>query len=80
MNLVKEKLSVFTIENKHVVLIEDLEVLGIYTYMKMIMESGECGAHKIIEQIKEHFKIPDSDIIEHIRVLEQLGLMTMVKK
>jgi hypothetical protein len=80
MNFSKEKLPLCTLENKHIVLIEDLAVLGIYTYMKMIMESGECGAHKIIEQIKEHFKILDSDIIKYIRVLEQLGLMTMVKK
>lgn len=80
MNLEIEKLPAFVLENKHVLQIRDLRVLGIYTFVKMMMEQGEHTVCVIIDKMKEQFFIDDKEILEHLKIIiEDLMLITMHK-
>jgi|FreactcultuFSWF8_1027224.scaffolds.fasta_scaffold27182_1 hypothetical protein len=81
MNMTKENLPVFVLENKDVEQIRDLRVLGIYTFVKMMITQGECTVCVIIEKMKEQFLITDKEILDGFKIIiEDLLLITMTKQ
>ncbi len=81
MNFTKEKLPVFALENKDVLLIKDAFVLGIYTFMKMEIEQGEYTVVNIIDKIKVHFFLDEKQIMRALKIiLDELELLTMVQR
>ncbi len=81
MNFSKEKLPVFALEYKDVDKIRDLRVLGIFTFVKMMIDQGEYTVCVIIDKMKEQFFITDKEIIDGLRIIiEELLLLTMTKK
>ena len=69
MNMTKENLPVFVLENKDVEQIRDLRVLGIYTFVKMMITQGECTVCVIIEKMKEQFLITDKEILDGFKII-----------
>ena len=81
MNMTKENLPVFVLENKDVEQIRDLRVLGIYTFVKMMITQGECTVCVIIGKMKEQFLITDKEILDGFKIIiEDLLLITMTKQ
>ena len=81
MNMTKENRPVFVLENKDVEQIRDLRVLGIYTFVKMMITQGECTVCVIIEKMKEQFLITDKEILDGFKIIiEDLLLITMTKQ
>jgi len=79
--MTKENLPVFVLENKDVEQIRDLRVLGIYTFVKMMITQGECTVCVIIEKMKEQFLITDKEILDGFKIIiEDLLLITMTKQ
>ncbi len=81
MNFTKEKLPVFALENKDVLLIKDAFVLGIYTFMKMEIEQGEYTVVNIVDKMKVHFFLDDKQIMSALKIIiDELELITMVQR
>jgi hypothetical protein len=81
MNFSKEKLPAFVLEEKDVTQIRDLRVLGIYTFIKMLMHQGEYTVCLIVDKMKEQFFIDDKEVLKALEVIiEDLKLITMIKK
>lgn len=80
MNIEIEKTPAFALENKIIVQFSDLEALGLYTYIKMLIEQEACTLPVIIDRIKEHFNIDEQHILTKIKVLSELGVLFTAKK
>ncbi len=81
MNFTKENHPAFVLENKFVEQIRDLRVLGIYTFVKMMMEQGEHTVAIIVDKMKEQFFIDDKEVLAALKIIiEDLGLISMAKK
>ncbi len=78
MNVEIEKSDEFVLENNDVLLIRDLRVLGIYTFVKMMISQGEYTVPVIIDKMKEQFLINDKEVLDALKVIiEDLCLITM---
>lgn len=76
----KECLPAFCLENKFVLQIRDLRVLGIYTFAKMMMEQGEYTVCVIVDKMKEQFFINDKEVLDALKIIiEDLGLISMAR-
>ena len=80
MNFTKENLPAFVLQNNDVEQIRDLRVLGIYTFVKMMMGQGEYTVPVIVDKMKEQFLIDDKEVLNALTIIiEDLSLITMVK-
>jgi len=81
MNFTKEKLPAFVLEDKDIMQIRDLRVLGIFAFVKMMMNQGEYTVCVIVDKMKEQFLIDDKEVLDALTViLEDLSLITMIKQ
>lgn len=80
MNLIKEKLPSFVLENEDVLKIRDLRILGIYTFVKMMVNDGEHTVARIIDKIKEQFLIDEKMALDMFKIIIDLLLITMSKE
>ncbi len=81
MNYTKEKLPVFLLENEKVFLIRDLRILGIYTFLRMMMEQGEHTVCVLVDKMKEQFFIDDKELLNALTIIiEELHLISMIKE
>jgi hypothetical protein len=81
METVIEQFPEFTLESKYVEQVRDLRVLGIYTYVKMMISQGEYTVCVIVDKMKEQFFISDKEMIDALKIIiEDLQLLTMVQE
>ncbi len=80
MNIEIEKTPAFALEHKIVDKFIDLSALGLYTYIKMLIEHEPKPLPEIIELIKEHFNLDEQYILEKIKVISDLGVLFVSKK
>lgn len=80
MNFTKEKVPAFVLEDSDILKIRELRVLGIYTFVKMMMNQGEYTVPIIIDKMKEQFFIEEKELLEGLKIIiEDLLLITMIK-
>lgn len=81
MNFTKEKLPLTTLENEKILMIRDLRVLGIYTFVTLMVQEGEYTVPIIIDKMKEQFLIDDREVLDALKVIiTDLELISMVKQ
>jgi len=81
MNFTKENMPATVLENEKILLIRDLRVLGIYTFVSMMIQQGEYTVPIIVDKMKEQFLIDDREVLDALKIIiDDLMLITMVKK
>lgn len=81
METVIEQFPGFILECKYVEQVRDLRVLGMYTYIKMMMSQGEYTVCNIVDKMKEQFFIDDAEVLKMLRIcIEELQLLSMTKE
>lgn len=80
MNIEIEKTPAFALENKVIGSFQDLESLGLYTYIKMLIDHEPNTLPVIIERVKEHFDLDDDYILEKIKIIAELGVLFIAKR
>ncbi len=80
MNIEIEKTPAFALENNVVSQFSDLETLGLYTYIKMLIEHESRSLPDIIELIKEHFSLDEQYILNKIKMISETGVLFVAKK
>lgn len=65
---------------KSVTDLTDLETLGIYAYIQIIMQHETSVLPIIIDKIKEQFNVKEKFILDKIRELEKVGLLHVARK
>jgi hypothetical protein len=75
MKLTIEPLPIFVLENKNVIKINDPFLLGIYTFIKMIIENQEHKVYEVISKIQSHFNMETVEIVKAIDILHELGVI-----
>lgn len=79
-SLTKENIPAFVLENEKILKIHDLRVLGIYTFVKMMMNDGESSVSIIVDKIKDQFLIDDKEVISSFKIIiDNLMLVSMYK-
>lgn len=76
----KEKNGFILIDNKAIEAITDLEALGVYTYMKMLVEQEITKVVVISDLVCKHFSISENQFLENVRFLNDLGFMMVIKR
>lgn len=79
MNMTIEKHPSTVIEFKNIEAITDLEALGVYTYMKMLIDQEITKAPMVIEQVCKHFSMTEAQVLANIKLLNELGFMMIIK-
>ncbi len=80
MDFEKEGIPVTALENKKILLIRDLRVLGIYTFVSMMIQQGEYTVPIIIDKMKEQFLIDDREVLDALKIIiDDLRLIIMAK-
>lgn len=59
--------------------IHDIDLLGIYSYIQIIMQHETSVLPLIIDKIKEQFNLEESYILEKIKELEEMGLLFVAR-
>jgi hypothetical protein len=81
MNFTKENIPATLLENEKVLAIRDLRVLGIYTFVLLMIQQGEYTVTLIIDKMKEQFFIEDKEVLDALKIIiDDLMLITMVKE
>ena len=80
MKLTKENLPVTSINSEKVALIKDLEIIGIYVFLEMLVQQGEYSLPIIVNRIKEQFHIKEEKVLKALKVIiDDLQLVYLVK-
>jgi hypothetical protein len=74
-----ESTGFFLIEINTIKVITDLEALGMYTYMKMLIEQGITKCVVILDLISKNFSISENHALKKLKILDDLGIMVVVK-
>jgi hypothetical protein len=74
-----ESTGFFLIEINTIKMITDLEALGMYTYMKMLVEQGITTCVIILDLLCKNFSITENYALHKLKLLNDLGLMMIVK-
>lgn len=80
MNIEIEKTPAFALENKIVTQFNDLEALGLYTYIKMLIEHERSTLPIIIGLVKDRFNLEEEYILNKIKVISEVGVLFIAKK
>ena len=70
----KLSISCKSAQNSH-----DTDLLGIYSYIQIIMQHETSVLPLIIDKIKEQFNLEESYILEKIKELEEMGLLFVAR-
>jgi hypothetical protein len=76
----QDKKGYLLVENKTIQAITDLEALGVYTYMKMLIDEGLMKVTDISEGVCKHFSMTEKRFLENVKFLNDLGFMMIIKK
>lgn len=80
MNFTKENIPATVLEDEKILLIRDLRVLGIYTFVSMMIQQGEYTVPIIIDKMKEQFLIDDREVLDALKIIiDDLRLIIMAK-
>jgi len=80
MNIEIEKTPAFALENKTIEQFNDLEALGLYTFIKMVIEHESSTLPAIIDLVKERFNVDEQVVLKKIKVISELGVLFIAKK
>ena len=81
MNSIKENLPAFIdLETRNIKLFDDLEVLGLYCYVKMMLEHETSTLAVIIDRIKQKFDVDEKYILALFKIINDLGLFMVAKE
>ncbi len=76
----KEKLYLTHIENKNIELFDDASVLGIYTYVRMMIEHEKTTVCEIVDKLMNKFTLTQKHVMGVFELFEQLGVLTVIKQ
>ena len=79
MNLTIEKYSTTTLENRFIELFNELEILGIYIYVRMMIDHETTTLPVIIDKLIEKFKVSHEFIFHVLKKFEEVGILMIVK-
>lgn len=74
------KIPVTTIKNKELELFDDLDVLGMYVYLQMLIEHETTTVPEIIDRIIGKFKVDHDFVLFVLKQFENAGLLFVAKK
>lgn len=80
MGFEQEKKGYLMVENKTIQAITDLEALGVYTYMKMLIDEGLTNVTEISERVCKHYSMNETRFFKNVKFLNDLGFMMVIKK
>jgi len=80
MGFEQEKKGYLMVENKTIQAITDLEALGVYTYMKMLMDEGLTRVTDISERVCKHYSMSEKRFLKNVQFLNDLGFMMIIKR
>lgn len=80
MTIEREKCPTFVLENESIITFTDLEILGLYTYIKMLIDTENMTLPDIIEQVQTHFNFNDDYVLKRLKVIADLGLLFIAKE
>ena len=80
MGFEQEKKGYLLVENKTIQAITDLEALGVYTYMKMLIDEGLTKVTEISERVCKHYSMTEKRFLKNVKFLNDLGFMMVIKK
>lgn len=80
MGFKKEPKGYLMVDNKAIQAITDLEALGVYTYMKMLIEEGLTKVTDISERVCKHYSMSEKRFLKNVQFLNDLGFMMVIKK
>jgi hypothetical protein len=67
-------------DNTAIDAIKDPEALGVYTYMKMLLDEGITKGMVIFPMIEKQFNMPEKEVFRLVKYLNKLGFMMMSKE
>lgn len=70
----------FRRQNKSVTEIKNLETLGVFTFIKMLIDHEVTPLPFIIDQMCEQFEITKDTAMAHIAMLVELDLLLVTRK
>jgi hypothetical protein len=79
MNVAIEKHLATILENKFIELFDELEVLGMYTYIRMMIDQETTTVPVIIDKLIEKFNIENDFVLFVLKKLEASGALMIVK-
>lgn len=79
MNMTIEKYPATGIENKIIELFNELDVLGLYVYLQMLIQHETTTVTVIIDRIIEKFKVDYEFVMFVLKQLEKEGLLFIAK-
>ena len=80
MENLQQEIPSLTLWHDNIKAINDPEALGVYTYMKMLMDCGKIILSDMIKIMSEHFKMTEDEVLKNIRELNKLGLIMVSNK
>lgn len=79
MNMTIEKYPATGIENKTIELFNELDVLGLYVYLQMLIQHETTTVTVIIDRIIEKFKVDYEFVMFVLKQLEKEGLLVIAR-
>lgn len=80
MNMIIEKYPATGIENKTIELFNELDVLGLYLYLQMLIQHETTTLTTIIDRIIDKFKVDHDFVMFVLKQFETEGLLMVAKK
>jgi hypothetical protein len=79
MKMTIEKYPATTLENRFLELFNELEILGMYTYVRMMIDHETTTVPVIIDRLIEKFNVTQEFVFHILKKFEEAGVLMIVK-
>jgi hypothetical protein len=79
MGFSQEQLPYTTLDNRNIELFNELQVLGMYTYVRMMIDHETTTVPVIIDKLIEKFKVTHDFVFDVLKKFEETGVLMIVK-